>query len=187
MTLNNYVFLSKSYSFSSNIGNVFGNQVKEYILGQEVKSIGEYAFYYCSGLTSITIPQSVTSIGRAAFEGCSGLTSVHISNIKAWCDISFGGGVTANPLWYAHHLYMNGSEVRDLVIPNSVTSIGNYVFGGCSGLTSVTIPNSVKSIGEVAFKGCSGLTSITIPNSVTSIGDHAFSGSIQRPLNNHKQ
>ena len=69
---------------------------------------------------------------------------------------------------------MNGEEVKDLVIPNSVTSIGDYAFYECSGLTSVTIPNSVTSIGTYAFRGCSGLTSVTIPNSVTSIWRATF-------------
>ena len=135
-------------------------------------SIGEGAFSGCSGLASVTIGNSVTSIGEGAFSGCSGLTSVHISDIAAWCNIEFGD----NPLYYAHHLYLNGEEVKDLVIPNSVTSIGEWAFGGCSGLTSVTIPNSVTSIGERAFSGCSGLASVTIPNSVKSIGEGAFSG-----------
>ncbi|MBR6140737.1 MAG: leucine-rich repeat domain-containing protein [Bacteroidaceae bacterium] len=66
--------------------------------------------------------------------------------------------------------------MKNLVIPNSVTSIGNYAFSGYSGLTSVTIPNSVTSIGDSAFSGCSGLTSITIPESVTSIGNWVFYG-----------
>ena len=65
-----------------------------------------------------------------------------------------------------------------IIIPDSVTSIGDNAFAWCTGLTSVTIPNSVTSIGDEAFSGCSGLTSVTIPNSVTSIGDEAFSGCI---------
>ena len=138
-----------------------------------VTSIGYHAFYNCSGLTSVTIGNCVTSIGKWAFDGCSGLTSVHISDIVAWCNIEFDGSYS-NPLFYAQHLYLNGDEVKDLVIPNSVTSIGGYAFRGCSGLTSVTIPNSVTSIGGSAFSGCSGLTSVTIPNSVTSIGERAF-------------
>ncbi len=140
-----------------------------------VTSIWESAFYWCSGLTSVTIGNSVTSIGNLAFSECSALTSVHISDIAAWCNIEFGY-YDSNPLSYAHHLYLNGEEVRDLVIPNSVTSIGDNAFYNCSGLTSVTIPNSVTSIGSAAFSGCSGLTSVTIGNSVTSIGDNAFYG-----------
>ena len=119
----------------------------------------------------MTIGNSVIFIGSAAFRGCSSLTSVHITDIAAWCNIFFD-----NPFSYAHHLYLNGKEVTDLVIPNSVTSIGNYAFKYCTGLTSVTIPNSVTIIGTQAFNGCSGLTSVTIPNSVTSIEYEAFRG-----------
>ena len=139
-----------------------------------VTSIGNYAFEYCSGLTSVTIPNSVTSIGDGAFSGCSGLTKVHISKIAAWCAINFNSD-KANPLYYAHNIYLNGTLLTDLVIPNSITSIRNYAFIGCSSLTSIEIPNSVTSIGERAFRKCTGLTSVTIPNSVTSIGYSAFS------------
>ena len=157
-----------------------------------VTSIGNYAFAWCSSLTSVTIGNSVTSIGEYAFEGCSGLTSITIPNsVTSIGSSAFSGckGLTS------------------ITIPNSVTSIGSSVFYGCSGLTSIvveegntvydsrdncnaiiktatntliigcqntTIPNSVTSIGERAFYECSSLTSITIPNSVTSIGNYAF-------------
>ena len=138
-----------------------------------VTSILGYAFHNCSGMTSVTIPNSVTSIRGYAFDNCHSLSSVHITDLEAWCKISFYNN-ESNPLNYAHHLYLNGEVIKDLVIPNSVTTIGNYAFRECSSLPSVTICNSVTSIGDYAFYNCTGLTSVTIPNSVTNIGDGVF-------------
>ncbi len=140
-----------------------------------VISIGEDVFNGCTGLTSVTIPTSVTSIGRYAFSGCTGLTSVYIADLVAWCKIKFRSG-NANPLSCAHNLYLNDKLVTDLIIPSDVTSIGNYAFFKCTGLTSVTIPNSVSSIGWAAFENCTNLTILAIPNSVNSIDYNAFEG-----------
>ena len=129
--------------------------------------------FYGTGLTEITIPNSVTSIGEDAFLGCSGLTSVNIFDIAAWCKIAFSGD-QSNPLFYARHLYLNGEEIKDLVIPNSVTSIGNNAFRGYSGLTSVIIPNSVKKIGPFAFCRCTSLASVTIGGDDITINGGAF-------------
>ena len=137
-----------------------------------VTSIGGCAFHNCTGLTSITIPDSVTSIGGWAFNGCTGLTSINVASGNNY--YSSNNGVLFNKKKTALIRYPEGKSQTSYTIPNSVTSIGNYAFCGCSGLTSITIPNSVTSIGNYAFWGCSGLTSITIPDSVTSIGSWAF-------------
>ena len=184
VTLNANDIVSKTYSSSSNLGTIFGTQVKEYVLGDDVKGIGNYAFYGCTGLTSVTIPNSVTSIGYNAFSSCSGLTSVTIPNsVTSIGDGAFSGcsGLTSvtipNSVTSIERYAFSGcSSLTSIDIPNSVTSIGSSAFYGCSGLTSVTIGNSVTSIGENAFYLCSGLTSVTIPNSVTSIEDMAFYG-----------
>ena len=144
------------------------------IIPNSVMTIGEMAFRYCRGLTSVTIGKNVASIGEEAFTYCTSLTAVHILDIASWCEIRFNSG--ANPLYYAHHLFLNGEEIKDLLIPNNVTSIGDNAFSQCSALTSVFIGNNVTSIGTQAFSGCSGLTSVTIPNNVTTIGNHAFEG-----------
>ena len=123
--------------------------------------LGNYVFYDCSGLTSLTLPSSVTSIGWYAFYGCSGLTSLTLPSSVT----SIG--------WYA---FYGCSGLTSLTLPSGVTSIGYEAFRGCSGLTSLTLPSSVTEIGDYAFKGCSGLTSLTLPSSVTLICWGAFEG-----------
>ena len=164
-----------------------------------VTSIGNSAFSGCSGLTEVTIPNSVTSIGDWAFVNCTGLTELIIEDGKetlslgcnSYHSASLGEGLFYDcPLKkiylgrnlsygagrsYGYSPFYN-SKLEEITISNSVTSIGDYAFSGCSGLTYITIPNSVTSIGNTAFSGCSGLTEVTIPNSVTSIGNSAFSG-----------
>ncbi|MCQ2449859.1 MAG: leucine-rich repeat domain-containing protein, partial [Clostridia bacterium] len=136
-------------------------------IGNSVTTIGDYAFYDCTGLTSITIGNSVTTIGYRAFYGCTGLTGVYITDVAAWCSISFDRNAydidftTSNPLEYAHNLYLNGELVTDLVIPQGVTEIKEHAFYDCTGLTSITIPDSVTTIGDGAFSGCTGLTDIS--------------------------
>ena len=139
--------------------------------GKEYSVTGIYfgAFLECSSLTSVTIPNSVTSIGMYAFYGCSDLTKIVVASGNTTYDSRNDCNAIIET---ASNTLIAGCQ--NTIIPNSVTSIGNHAFDGCSGLTSVEIPNSVTSIGDYAFLDCSGLTSVEIPNSVTSIGNRAF-------------
>ena len=160
-----------SYSSYSNeyTGNVvIPERVIYNNVSYSVTSIGEGAFDFCSGLTSIIIPNSVTSIGTYAFSNCRGLTSVNIGN-----SVTYIG--------YGAFYFCSG--LTSVTIPNSVTSIGDYAFYRCSGLTSVDIGNSVISIGKGAFSWCSGLTSVTcLSTTPPSIGDYAFDTEVKQKV-----
>ena len=124
----------------------------------KITALGDRCFY-CSDLTSITIPSSVTSLGDRCFEWCSRLTSITIpSSVTSLGNSCFE--------WC--------SRLTSITIPSSVTSLGDECFFQCGSLASITIPSSVISIGERCFEDCEGLTSITIPSSVTSLGESCF-------------
>ena len=135
--------------------------------------IGDKAFKFCTNLTSVYIPKSVKSIGKEAFSGCYDLTHAEFASIESLCNIDFADA-SSNPLYYAENLYIDGKEVTELIIPESISKIKPYTFTFCGGLTSVTIPEGVTSIGSEAFYECYRLTSVTIPEGVTEIGREAF-------------
>ena len=134
-----------------------------------VTCLGENCFSGCWGLTSITIPNSVTRIGEYCFSSCGGLESIVVESGNTVYDSRENCNAIIET---ATNTMLSGC--RNTTIPNSVTSLGDGCFSGCSGLTSITIPSSVTSLGVCCFSGCSGLTSITIPNSVTSLGEWCF-------------
>ena len=138
-------------------------------VGENVTSIGNSAFYSCYALTSITIPENVTSIGHSAFASCDALNSI----VVAEGNPNYDSRENCNAIIEtATNTLISGCKLT--IIPNSVTSIGDYAFDGCDALTSITIPESVTSIGDDAFSSCDALTSVTMGENVTSIGDYAF-------------
>ena len=142
-------------------------------IGDSVTNICKRAFYECSGLMRITISNRVTSITDEAFYNCTNLTGVYINDIAKWCNINFIN-YFSNPLFYAKKLYLNEKLVTNLEIPNGVREIKNFAFLNCIHLTRVTIPNSVTRIGNAVFYQCTGLTNVIIPNGVTTIDQDAF-------------
>jgi hypothetical protein len=159
--------------------NLFNNKV--YTSNDE---IGEYAFAYCSGLTSLTLPVGITSIGEFAFSGCSGLTSLTLpAGITSIGEYAFYGcsGLTSLTLpagitEIGESTFSDCSGLTSLTLPDGITSIGISAFSSCSGLTSLNLPAGITSINYGAFLDCSGLTSLTLPAGITSIGDDTFYG-----------
>ena len=177
-----------------------------YTIKENTRLIGDHAFYWCTSLTSITIPNSVTSIGEEAFSGCEFLTSITIPNsvTSIGCRAFFGC-----------------SSVTSLTLGNNLTTIGRYAFSNLNALTSVTqkapsieaycqgqvskllydsawlnddairtieingekvadwvIPSSITQIEDYTFYNCPSITSVALPNTITSIGKSAFENCI---------
>ena len=164
-----------------------------------ITRIGSWAFQGCSGLTSLTLPAGITWIGYSTFEGCSGLTSLTLtSGITKIGDGAFVGCSGLKEVRFCINdnldtyltkghpyinvdcgikYYINDKEITSIEIPSNVTTLGDYVFQGCSGLTSLNLPAGITEISEGAFKGCSGLTSIYVyAEIVPKIGRDEFTG-----------
>lgn len=138
-----------------------------------VTSIGQEAFRDCYSLKSVTIPKTIKKIGYLSFFGCSSLSKVNITDLTSWCKIEYNGyeGV---PLHWAHHLFLNDVEIKDLIIPEDVTWVGSYAFYELTELSSVSFHFGITGIGDYSFAGCSTLKNIELPNSIRSICYGAF-------------
>ena len=184
-SMNNYVNESSPF-YSSSL-------IKTVVIENGVTRIGSTAFSGCTGLTSLTIPDSVTRIGEYVFSGCTGLKeltmpcSVKIDrtsfseciNIEKVTLTKGTGEMNGYEDFYNFTYtytpwYRSRDHIKEIILEDGITSIGNYAFHKCTGLKSITIPDSVTNIGDSTFYGCTGLTSITIPDSVTSISWGAF-------------
>ena len=172
----NYVFYNAGASANGITVNIGNNvtRIPAYLFSPDNSSS------YASKITKVVFEENSVceSIGDNAFYNCTGLTEVHISSVESWCNIKFAG-YSANPLYYAKKLYLNGNLVTALEIPNTVTSIGEYAFYNCTGLTSVTLGKNVSLIGSYAFSDCYSLievynlSSLSIVTGKTSYGNIA--------------
>ena len=166
MTINSNAVAGKAYSSSENLTTIFGTQVEEYNIGEAVTAIGSYAMYNASSLQAFTLPSSVLSIGQRAFDACPQLKQVAI-NSNAVMSKAYSPSNNFCTIF--------GAQVQTYTLGESVTSIGDYAFCGCTNITKLTLPNNVAQVGNGTFQGCTGITSFAIPQTVTTIGDYAFS------------
>ena len=165
----NYVGDYSNADSYSRLSYLFPN-VKEYQLSESIKSIGAYAFRDCDSLQMINIPPSVISIRNGAFQNCNNINHVEISDLAAWCGITFED----NPLRGAD-LYLNKVKQTKLEIPLSVTEINSHAFSGCNSIESVEIPKNVKSIGNGTFANCPNLSHISLPDNEIKFSSYCFS------------
>lgn len=172
-------------------------QIKEVYFGEKVTSIGANAFARCSKLEvvqfsntlteigsdafsdcplikSIAYPNSLKSIGSGAFDGCSSLNAIHISSIEDFLNITYNS--STNPLSVAKNLYLNGTLVTELVVPETVKELKESALFGCTSITRVVLPEGFEKIGSFAFCGCTALESITLPEGIKKIDAYTFSG-----------
>lgn len=149
--------------------------VADIIIPEGVEKIPLYAFDGCESLTSVRIPSTVISSGQDAFNDCSNLTAVYCSDVLSWLKIQFYNEYS-NPVFYSHNLYLNGSLITNLVVPEEITTISSYAFYNCKNLKTVNMHNNVTSIGGSAFRNCSNIENVYLSETLTSIGSGCFSG-----------
>ena len=171
-----------SVSFGKNVRNIdeysfysCSGLQGTFTIPEGVTNIGQWAFANCSGLTGVSIPKSLTSVGDDAFYDCEGLTVVYITDVAAWCRLRFNR-YSDTPLSFAHHLYLNGTELQNLEIPDDVTSISKCAFYNCTSLQTMSTGNGVDKIGWRSFWSCTNLRSITLGRNVKNIENDAFYG-----------
>ena len=150
-----------------------GELIVDLVIPKSITELKPHVFEGGTCFESVTVHEGVTKMGYEAFYNCIALKKVKISNMVAWCGIEFEDR-TANPLRYAGNLYMSEQQVKSLVIPEGVTSIGQYAFTYGTGFTSVSMPNGLQSIGNYAFEVCDNLSEVAVPGTVSSMGSYIF-------------
>lgn len=170
----------ESVTLSKNLTSIgqfcfFECPIKAIALPDPLTTIPYWAFYNCVNLESISIGKNVHEISDAAFSGCVSLESITIDPENPHL-FAIDGVIYYQDAFEGTYIYRASPGVKNVTIPNTITSIKENSFIGCKSLASVSIPNSVTEIGASAFASCESLESLIIPSSVTKIGDSAFSG-----------
>lgn len=170
------------YSSSTVPWNAQKSKITSVVIGDEVTSIGDYAFEDCSALKKLDIPQSVTEIGSKAFRGCSALTSLALpQTVNRIGNTAFQGcsnletiNIPSGVKLIEKDTFHGCEKLKDVTIPAGVTFIGNNAFEACKTFRNIKIPEGVNTIGTYAFEGCTQLETVGIPSTATNIRNFAF-------------
>ena len=167
---------TQSGTFDDSLKKLLDGSYTSYSIPEGTSMLRISAFNSYTSLASITIPTTLTYIGNHAFYNCTSLNRVNISDLSAWCKITFDYDYeySSNPLTKAHKLYLNGSLITKLEIPSGIRTINDCAFYSNTSLTSVFIPDNVTTIGKFAFSNCNHIVTVEIGTGIQSIGANAF-------------
>lgn len=176
------ILVKQISSSSEHYNKVYTNCVKEIRFGIGTNTIGNYSFYNCFYLTSITIPKNITSIGSTAFGHCHSLKSITIpdsitqmnNSMFSYCYSLVGIAIPSGVIAFSGSLFSQCSSLEGVTIPSNITSIGNSAFSSCSAIRKIFIPNGITSIGSSVFNTCISITNIVIPNGISAIENSIF-------------
>ena len=157
------------------------SKLGDIVVPANVAVISARAFCGCGNVSNVTIHSSLETVGDSAFLSCTNIHSVCVPELRPWFSIAFGNA-TANPLYYARALTVDGEILRNIVVPSDVVSIGQYVFENCVGITNIVVPASVENLHKTAFTGCSGVLTATVPSDRYPMGvlfDAAYTNTLK--------
>ncbi len=160
-----------TYNPLTQCGNLYldNELVTELIISNEVDKISDNAFLGCTSIKSVKFPDSLKSIGHGAFSQCTNLKNIYVNSLESWCNME----VKSNDLsdWT---FYLEDNPISDLIIPNTITSISDYAFCGCTSITSVMIPDNVIELGKSSFEKCDNLSAVNMGNGINKLGEAVF-------------
>ncbi len=150
-----------------------GELITDLVIPSGIKKIEEYVFYNCKSFKTVTVPPSVNDIRYSAFGGCTSIKKVMISDLSAWCNISFSDK-TGNPAYYSENLYLNGKLLTKLVVPKDIKVLPSFTFTGCKSLTEIIMKYDIEDIGISTFEDCTELTNVQFSKKLTGITFSSF-------------
>ncbi len=158
-----------------------GEIVKDIVIPEGVTKIEALAFNNGSQFETVTLPSTLQSVGATAFAGCENISKVYYNgDLESWCGITFGTSYgssnTSNPLLLGADLFIGGQKVVDLVVPDTVTSIGWNAFSGCTSIETVSLPSTITSYGHYLFAYCPNLTTVTVADGTADLGNSTTNG-----------